>query len=55
MDEESRDGLRRLAQERGLDPEAVLTALGADLDPEVAAVLAALAQGLAAQRGKPGD
>ena len=55
MDEESKDGLKRLAQEGGLDPEMVLAALGADLDPEVAAVLAGLAQALAAQREKPGD
>ena len=55
MDEQDKDALKRLAQERGLDPEMVLAALGADLDPEAAAVLAALAQGLAAQREKPGD
>lgn len=55
MDEQDKDALKRLARERGLDPEPVLAALGADLDPEVAAALAALAQGLAGQREKPGD
>lgn len=55
MDEESKDGLKRLAQEGGLDPEMVLAALGADLDPEAAAALAALAGGLRGRAVEPED
>ena len=55
MDGQDKDELKRLAREHGLDPEAVLAALGADLDPEAAAALALLAGRLAAKRGESQD
>jgi 2-hydroxychromene-2-carboxylate isomerase len=55
MDAEHKDELQRLAREAGLDPEAVLAALGADLDPEAAAALAALAGGLRGRAVEPED
>jgi len=53
MDESEREVLRRLALERGLDPEAVLAALGADgsLPGDLEGLLAELAAGLMGQDG----
>ncbi|MCM0754753.1 hypothetical protein M7784_05775 [Desulfovibrio aminophilus] len=53
MDERERERLRRLAEERGLDPEAVLAALGADgsLPGDLEDMLAALAARLEGRDG----